>query len=269
MARPLVLDCDTGTDDAIAIMLAALHADLDLLGVCTVFGNDDVAETTANTSRVLADVGCPDVPVLRGSAAPGSASSAAVEWLLERLRRTTSLTLVATGPLTNLAGALSADPSIVEAVDELVVMGGSFGVASAGPVERNIGNDPAAAAAVLSAGFRRLVLVPLDATWQALMGPPEVDALRSLGSVAGALAAGFVSDRISAYASMPLQGRAPVHDPLTVAYLLDPAVVSLAPRCVTVSPDGQTTLADGDPNAHVALACDAARFRSTLLATLA
>lgn len=268
MARRLVLDCDTGTDDAVAIMLAALHADLDLLGVCTVFGNDDVAVTTANTSRVLADIGRPDVPVLRGCASCGSSSSAAVEWLVESLRRTAPLTLVATGPLTNLAAAIREDSSILDSVDELVVMGGNFGVPSAGPVERNTGNDPTAAAAVLSAGFRRLVLVPLDATYQALMGPQDVEALRSSGSVAGPLAAGFVDQRIEAYAPMPLQGRAPVHDPLTVAYLLDPSVVSLEPRCVRVSPDGRTTFADDDPNAVVALSCDAARFRSVLLDTL-
>jgi inosine-uridine nucleoside N-ribohydrolase len=269
MPRPIVLDCDTGTDDAIAIMLAALHPGLELLGVCTVFGNDDVAVTTANTAHVLAQIGCPDVPVVAGSAAAGAASSAAAEWLAASSRRTTSLVLVATGPLTDLAAALTEDPSLVESVDELVVMGGNFGVASAGPVERNMGNDPVAAVAVLSAGFRRLVLVPLDATYQALMGAAEVDALRGLGSVAGSLAAGFVAERMSAYASMPLQGRAPVHDPLTVAYLLDPAVVSLVPARVDVAPDGRTTLADGTPNAQVALSCDAARFRSILLDTLA
>lgn len=269
MPRPIVLDCDTGTDDAIAIMMAALHADLDLLGVCTVFGNHPVAETTANTSRVLADVGRPDVPVVPGSAAPGSVSSVAVDWLVDLLRRTAPLTLVATGPLTNLTAALRQDPSIVDAVDELVVMGGNIDVATAGPVEHNMGNDPAAAAGVLSAGFRRVVLVPLDATYKALMGPAEVDALRGLGTVASSLAAGFLSDRISAYASMPLQGRAPVHDPLTVAYLLDPAVVSLTPQCVRVSPEGRSTFADGDPNCLVALSCDAARFRAILLDTLA
>jgi inosine-uridine nucleoside N-ribohydrolase len=268
MARALVLDCDTGTDDAIAIMLAALAADLDLLGVCTVFGNHSVAETTANTARVLAEIGCSEVPVLRGAAGAASGSSAAVEWLVALLRRTASVTLVATGPLTNVAAALRADPSVVDAVDELLVMGGNFGVAEAGPVERNVGNDPAACAAVLSAGFRRVVLVPLDATYQALMGPPEVDALRGLGSVAGSLAAGFVADRISAYASMPLQGRAPVHDPLTVAYLLDPAVVSLTPARVEVAPDGRTTSVEGTPTAQVALSCDAARFRSVLLEVL-
>ena len=268
MPRPIVLDCDTGTDDAIAIMMAALQDGLDLLGVCTVFGNHPVAETTANTSRVLADVGRPDVPVVPGSAAAGSASSAAVDWLVGHLRRTAPLTLVATGPLTNVAAALRHDASIVDAVDELVVMGGNIGVAAAGPVERNMGNDPAAAATVLSAGFRRVVLVPLDATYQALMGPAEVDALRGLGTVTGALAAGFVSDRISAYASMPLQGRAPVHDPLTVAYLLDPAVVSLTPARVDVAPDGRTTFGTGPANAEVALSCDAARFRSILLDAL-
>lgn len=269
MARRLVLDCDTGTDDAIAIMVAALHPGLDLAGVCSVFGNAPVETTTANSRRVLADVGRAGVPVLPGAAAAGSRTSAAVEWLLALLRRTAEpVTVVATGPLTDLAALVQVDPSVVERVDELVVMGGNFGVAAAGPVERNLGNDPAAAAAVLAAGFRRVVLVPLDATWKALMGAADVEALRSLGSVAGSLAAGFVEERIGAYASMSLHGRAPVHDPLTVAYLLDPTVVALTPAQVVVAPDGRTTLGTGRPNADVALTCDADRFRDLLLATL-
>ncbi|HEU4567408.1 MAG TPA: nucleoside hydrolase [Marmoricola sp.] len=268
MARPVVLDCDTGTDDAVAIMLAARHPALSLLGVCSVFGNAGVEETTANAERVLTALGRADVPVERGSPVAGSASSAAVEWLVALLRRTTEpVTLVATGPLTNLAAALAAEPGLVEAVDELVVMGGTFGVVAAGPVERNLGNDPAAAAAVLSAGFARVVLVPLDATYQALMGPREVAALRALGPI-GELAAGFVAERIEQYASMPLDGRAPVHDPLTVAYLVDPAVVSLTAARVEVAVDGRTTLGTGPVNALVATSCDAARFRAFLLTTL-
>lgn len=270
MPRPVVLDCDTGTDDAVAIMMAALHPALELLGVCCVFGNHPVEQTTANTRRVLAAIGCGEVPVLPGAPAAGAEESTAVDWLVALLRRTPEpVTVVATGPLTDIAAALRRDPTLVQAVEELVVMGGNFTVEVAGPVERNTGNDPAALATVLAAGLRRLVLVPLDATYQAPMGAAEISALRALGTPAATLAAGCVEERIEVYRSVPgMDGRAPVHDPLTIGHLLDPAVVQLSPRRVAVDRTGRTSLVDGAANALVALGCDAARFRDLLLRTL-
>jgi hypothetical protein len=156
--RKLILDVDTGTDDAVAIMFAALHPGLDLIGVTTVNGNVPVAGTTDNTLRVLDVIGRSDIPVYPGLAhpiarrgfpgrlhfgkdtvndmhgialpLPEAHSTAqpvsAVEYLVETLRATTSpMTLVAVGPLSNIATALAVDPSIRDAVDELVIMGGA------------------------------------------------------------------------------------------------------------------------------------------------
>ena len=269
--RRVVLDCDTGTDDAIALMLAALAPALDLLGVTTVFGNHPVEQTTANTQEVVDLLGV-DVPVVRGLAAAGPGGAPAVDWLVSTLSPG-GVTLVATGPLSNVAAAVAAQPGLVDAVDELVVMGGTRDITtSVTPyAERNVWNDPEAADAVLRAGFRRLTMVMLDATYQALLGPDDVAALRALGTPAATAAAGYVEERIADYADLPeLDGRAPVHDPLTIAVLLDPAVVSLVDAHVTVELDdperrGQTEVDEsGVPNARVALVCDRPRFLALL-----
>ena len=286
--RPLILDCDTGADDAVALMLAATHPSLDLLGVTTVWGNHRVAETTANTRRVLAGIGRPDVPVHPGLDGPFIAQRRAdevlaVDWLLRALRSAPSpVTLVQTGPLSNLARAIAEQPALVDRVEELVIMGGSHAVGNVTPsAERNVWNDAPAASAVLAAGFRRLVLIPLDATHQVPLTAQHADELALLGTAAGRLAAGFVRERLASYAQHPdFGGRsAPVHDALTVAYLLDPAVVSLRHVHVAVETAGELTYGrtvldllgtTGElPNAHVALGADPVRFFRLLRATFA
>ncbi len=307
-ARPVVLDCDTGTDDAVAIMLAALHPALDLLGVTTVHGNLPVEHTTDNTLRVLDHVGRADVPVHRGADRPLRAAddqletdphlpphlplppssrtpgvAPAVEWLVETLRAATRpVTLVATGPLTNLAGLLAADPTVPEAVDEVVLMGGSHAVQNVTPAaERNIRADAAAADAVLRGGFRRLVMVTLDATHQALLDDRDCARLRALGTPAGTAAADLVQERVVRYAGTTTRhGRpaAPVHDPVAVAYLIDPRVVRLRHLHVDVDTRpgpayGRTRLdldgtTDRPANAHVALGADRDRFLGLLESTL-
>ena len=303
-ARPVVLDCDTGTDDAVAIMLAALHPGLDLLGVTTVWGNLDVAHTTDNTLRVLDHVGRSDVPVHRGAGRPLLAADAverarplpphlplppstraadampAVDWLVETLRAATRpVTLVPTGPLTNVALALAADPGIVDAVDQVVLMGGSHTIPNATPyAERNVWGDAVAADTVLRAGFRRLVMVTLDATHQAALDRDDCDRVRALGTPASVAAADLVEERIERYAGPDAPRAAPVHDPLTVAYLVDPDVLGLRHLHVAVqTADGPTygrTVIDVDgvtgrtPNAHVALSAHHDRFLDVLVALL-
>ena len=303
--RRIILDCDTGSDDAIAIMLAVLHPDLDLLGVTTVWGNAPVEVTTENTRRVLAYVGRADVPVLRGAAGPrrpppplpeqdhrprhldlapatGPVRTGTVlDWLAETLHASTDpVTVVATGPLTNLAEAVAKRPQLVEEVGEVVVMGGSRtrpGVTSS--AERNFYNDAPAARAVLGAGFRRLVLVTLDATYEAALDEEDAHTLGALDTPAGTLAAALLGERIGDYARVPgLAGRAaPVHDPLAVASLVDPAVVGLRPAHVTVEVDDPATRGRsvidldraGTPTALVALTADRDRYVDLLTTTFA
>ena len=304
MPRRVVLDCDTGSDDAIAIMLAAARPELDLTAVTAVWGNHAVAHTADNSRRVLDLIGREDIPVYAGRdspidpppGAPASQRSPepavlplptatqhvesqdAVEWLVETARAATDrFTLVPTGSLTNVAAAVAADPAFAEAVDELVVMGGVIERDGLLPdIETNVGNDPEAAQRVLAAGFARVVLVPLDATYRASVTAEQCVTLRTVGR-AGAVAADFIEQRIERYRTLPaMNGRAaaPVHDALTIAYLVDPTLVTLQRASVRVhtgdSPTrGRTDVTLGTGDAQVAVDADAARFFTLLRDSLA
>ena len=213
--RPLILDVDTGTDDAVAVMAAALHPDLDLVGVTTVNGNVPVENCTDNTLRVLDLIGRSDVAVHEGLARPivragfpapkryergsekdmhgltlplpdphsSKSPTSAVEYLVETLRAvTTPVTLVPVGPLSNIAAALAVEPRITEAVDEVVIMGGGHDYGNETPsAEFNIWADPEAADVVFAAPWQRLTLVPLDATHRALVSRADCEAFEALG----------------------------------------------------------------------------------------
>jgi len=313
MGRKVILDVDTGTDDAVAIMFAALHPDLDLIGVTTVTGNLPIEYTTDNTLRVLDWIGRPDVPVYRGLSQPiarrgrlaeihaardspqdGHGNSlpipptelaqqqvGAVEYLVETLRSTTEqLTLVAVGPLSNIATALAIVPSLVEAVEELVVMGGNHAIGNVtASAEFNIWVDPEAANVVLSAGFEHLTLVPLDATYQALFTRGNCAELERLGTPAGVAAARFIGRRLDAEARTTTATATPVHDVMCPAYIVRPEVIIT--RHLHVVVDTASPLTVGRtvmdlrpdttvvPNAHVALQADGAALLDLLMETFA
>lgn len=311
MPRSIILDVDTGTDDAIAIMMAALSPDLDLVACTTVWGNRPVKYTTDNTLRVLDYINRSDVPVYRGLDAPFGPISVpqttatddhsggkmhpkeldlppatsvaqeqgAVQWLVETLRaRTEPITLVPVGPLSNIAAAITLDPSIVDKVDELVIMGGAHAFGNATPsAESNIWHDPVAADVVFKAGFRRIVLVPLDATHDALVTGAQATELEALGTPAGAATAVCIQQRIVAHdESQPqaIPDSAPIHDAVCIAYLLDPAVLPLEHLHVGIETTGVRTFGRTvidvrhrgyeAPNAFVALTADADAFYRVL-----
>ncbi|TDB73191.1 nucleoside hydrolase [Micromonospora sp. KC723] len=316
MSRKTILDVDTGTDDAVAILVAALHPDLDLIGVTTVSGNVPVENTTDNTLRVLDLINRSDIPVFPGLAHPiarrgfpgqrhftpgtkgdmhgislplpeartAAQSTSAVEYLLETLRRTTEqLTLVAVGPLSNIATAATIDPSIRDAVDDLVVMGGAHAHGNVtASAEFNVWADPEAANMVFSAGFPRLTLVTLDATHQALITRKDCATFAALETPAGHAAADLISRRIDAYSAnhgARIAETAPVHDAVCVAYLLRPDIVTTRHLHVTVDTTGPVTVgrtvfdmrpnATGTPNAHVAFTADARMLVGLLVETWA
>jgi inosine-uridine nucleoside N-ribohydrolase len=299
MTTPVILDCDTGTDDAVAIMAAALHPDLTLLGVTTVWGNHDVRYTTDNTLRVLDHIGRGDVPVHAGRnepfrpresplpsgrddlpstldlPAPRSAArtSDAVGWLVETLRAADDpVTLVPTGSLTNIAAAIEAAPDIVGAVRRVVALAGTHLEPGVRPlVERNVWCDPEAAAYVAAAGFDDLTFVGMDATFAAALDAADADRLTSLGTPAGEAAGRFQRQRIEVYGGRS----APLHDPLAVAALLDEGVVRTEPAAVAVELDpgptyGRTAYELGaeHPTVRVALDADRSRFLTFLCEAL-
>ena len=187
MARKLILDVDTGTDDAVAVMLAALHPALDLIGCTTVNGNIPVQSCTDNTLRVLDQIGRSGIPVYEGLSRPlvrldfpvprrerdhsgkyhldalpvpppisEKQEVGAVEFLIETYRAATQeIVLVPVGPLTNIAAALALDAGFAERVPEIVIMGGAppRSATCTAAAEFNIWADPEAAAMVFGASF--------------------------------------------------------------------------------------------------------------------
>ncbi|HEX2470418.1 MAG TPA: nucleoside hydrolase [Candidatus Limnocylindrales bacterium] len=275
--RKLILDVDTGTDDAIALMLAALHPAIELIAATTVNGNNPVAHCTDNTLRVF-DLLSVDVPVFEGAATPlvrddfpipravlhrdGSMhprelpippprsvkqTQRAVEFLVETyMAATDPITLVPVGPLTNIATAVRLEPRIVDRIPQTVIMGGAHESGNTTPsAEFNIWADPEAARIVLSAGLADLTLVPLDATHQALVSADDCVRLRATGTPAGMAAAAIIEGRIAAYDDlqpMDVSGAAPVHDALCIAYLVDPEVVRGRRVHVDVETRGELTI---------------------------
>ena len=231
MPKKLILDVDTGTDDAVALMLAALHPDLELVAATTVNGNNPVANCTDNTLRVfdLLERGHPG-PRRGGEpagarrfpdpardpapgrehartraadprAALGQAVPASGGFLVETyMAATEPITLVPVGPLTNIALAIKLEPRIVERIPATVIMGGAHASGNTTPAaEFNIWVDPEAARVVFGAGLANVTLVPLDATHKALVSSEDCVRLRALGTPAGDAAAAFIEGRIAAY----------------------------------------------------------------------
>jgi inosine-uridine nucleoside N-ribohydrolase len=273
----LILDVDTGTDDAIALMLAALHPDIDLIGATTVAGNNPVAYCTDNTLRVFDLLGV-RVPVYEGAARPlirddfpiprailhaaGSMhglelpiprprsvkqAASAVDFLVETyLAATDEIVLMPVGPLTNLALAIRREPRIVARIPRVIVMGGAHEAGNTTPsAEFNVWADPEAARIVFGAGLGDLTLIPLDATHRALVSASDLERLRALGTPAAMAAATIIEDRIAAYDDlqpMETSRTAPVHDALCVAYLVDPAFVTGRRVHVDVETTGELTV---------------------------
>lgn len=312
MKRKLILDVDTGTDDAVAVMAAALHPGLDLVACTTVNGNVAVHHCTDNTLRALDFIGRSQVPVHEGLARPivrmdqpipreqqnkgrihgtelpippatsRKQATGAVEFLIETYRQATEeIVLVPVGPLSNIAAALALDAKFVARVPEIVIMGGGHEIGNVTPsAEFNVWADPEAAAAVFAAGFRKITLVPLDATHQALVSWEQAERLEALGTPAGIAAARFTKQRIEGYDDtqpMAIRHAAPVHDAVCVNFLVQPEVIATRHLHVAVETRGDLTLgrtvidvhgrSRKAPNCHVALKADAAIFNAFLYET--
>ncbi|HUG29388.1 MAG TPA: nucleoside hydrolase [Candidatus Limnocylindria bacterium] len=260
MPTKVILDVDTGTDDAVALMVAALSPDIDLIGATTVNGNTLVHNCTENTLRVFDWIGLPSIPVHQGmdrplartqmeqlnpakrihgdllDLPPAAAGATvgpkhAVDWLIETyLASNGDIVLCPVGPLTNVATAIQKEPRILEKIPEIVIMGGAHDHGNSTPsAEFNIWLDPEGARIVVNCG-RPIRMIPLDATHRALVSTEDAGRLRALGTPAGEAAARFVLKRIDGYDAtqrMPHRaGAAPVHDALAVCAIIDPSVVT-------------------------------------------
>ena len=279
MAQKVILDVDTGTDDAVALMFAALHPDLELVGATTVNGNVPVEMCTENSLRVFDHIGVSvpvyegvrkpiardDFPVPRGDILSSHAvhggyldippatskkePTGAIDFLIETYRAATDeIILVPVGPLSNIATALAREPRLKDQIPELMIMGGANRYGNVTPrAEFNVWADPEAARAVVNSGVRKVTMVPLDATHAALVSLEDCKALRELGTPAGDAAATFTERRIQGYdITQPMNrpGAAPVHDALAVASVVDRSVITTHHLNVDVETQGELTVGE-------------------------
>jgi inosine-uridine nucleoside N-ribohydrolase len=296
---PIVLDCDPGHDDAIALLLALASPELEVRGVTTVAGNQTLEKTTANALRVLELAGRTDVPVAAGADRPlvrdprvaaevhgdtgldgadlpapttRPVEASAVELLAELVP---GAVLVAVGPLTNVALLLATHPEARP--ERVVIMGGAIAEGNVTPAaEFNIWADPEAARRVFASGLD-VTMIGLDVTHRALVTDADAERLRGAGRVGRAVAGllGFYSafhDRVYGF------GGSPIHDAVAVAQVIRPALLE-TPR-LNVEIETESELCRGrtvvdlwrrtgrEPNANVAVGIDADGFLDLLLGRL-
>jgi purine nucleosidase len=294
MTRPLLIDTDPGIDDALALLLAWGSPEVAVEALTVVAGNVSLALGTTNARRLI-DLRRPSpTPTLAAGAAQplarplvtadhyhghdglgglddwppvtARAIAPAVETLLDVTRRQGSaLTLIALGPLTNLALALEREPGLLARPGRVVVMAGAVDVPGnvTPEAEFNVHVDPEAAARVLAAA-RTIDLVPLDATRQALLERAQMEA--ALARRPGPLAARVLA--LSAYAFGRERGRMTLHDPLAVGLAVDPTLAEWESLRIDVGADGRTRRVAGAANCRVARRVDRARFLAMFLERL-
>lgn len=305
MVTPVIIDTDPGIDDALALMLAFASPELDVRAVTTVGGNTGLQHTTANALNLLHLLGRDDVPVGAGAATPlVRADSApdptthgedgfggvrlpaapreadersAVELMVDVITGSAEpVTLVALGPLTNVAVLVAAFPHVATRLERIVIMGGGARVIGnmTPAAEFNVWFDPEAAARVLAAGIP-VTMVGLDVTHRALTAPVDWDALRTDGGRVAEAVLAMVDFYTEYYRRVAGTSSTAQHDSLAVAAVIDPSLVSTRHLFVDVECAGTLTrgmtvvdvddVAKATPNVDVALEVDAAAFNRLLV----
>lgn len=257
--KKIILDCDPGHDDAVAILLALGNPEIDLIGVTTVGGNQSLDKVTYNARAVLEKAHATHIPVYAGCARPILRSQEvaasihgesgldgvelpvptrpledmhAVNYIIKTIMESDpqTITLVPTGPLTNIALACRLEPCIVERVKEVVLMGGGYHRGNWSAVaEFNIKVDPEAAHIVFNEPWP-LTMVGLDLTHQALCTPAVQKRIEEIDTPLAHFVSGLMDSFRKAYQDNQDFQDPPVHDPCTIAYLIDSAVVQTR-RC--------------------------------------
>jgi pyrimidine-specific ribonucleoside hydrolase len=299
---PIILDCDPGHDDAIALLLAVASPEVELIGVTTVAGNQTVDKTTNNALRILELAGRSDIPVYRGADRPfirpqdvaahvhgesgldgpdlpqpstREQDMHAVDYLAQEIRaRNGKVTLIPTGPMTNIGLLFALHPEARP--DRIVLMGGAIGEGNRTPAaEFNIWADPEAAQRLFLEGLDT-TMVGLDVTHRALITDAHTESMRGAGRVGKA-----VAELMDFYARFhksrypDLEG-SPMHDPVCVAHVIDPSLMTVLDAHIEVDcsggPSWGRTNVDwrkrehfGEPNAKVGVDIDGERFAQLIV----
>ncbi|TDW21773.1 nucleoside hydrolase [Kribbella kalugense] len=305
MPTPLVLDCDPGHDDAMAILLAVADPAVDLLAVTTVAGNQTVDKCTLNARRVLSLAGASGIPVARGADRPlvrrlriaddvhgqtgldgplftdepsvPESPYSAHEVLVDVLR-TRSVTIVATGALTNIARLLSEEPGLAANITEIVWMGGSTDRGNIAPLaEANAYVDPDAADLVVRSGVP-FTMCGLNVTHQALVTEEVLERFDRIGTPLARVCSEWMTFFASTYRDLFGFEAPPLHDPAAVARVIDPAIVRCIEANLVIETQGEwtsgATVVDLDgytgrpANARIAVELDQDAFWDRIVAAV-
>ncbi|HBZ9028848.1 TPA: pyrimidine-specific ribonucleoside hydrolase RihA [Raoultella ornithinolytica] len=308
MALPIILDCDPGHDDAIAMVLALASPELDVKAITASAGNQTPDKTLRNVLRMLTLQGRQDIPVAGGARKPlmreliiaenvhgesgldGPAlpepdftpqACTAVELMAKTLRESPQpVTIVATGPQTNVALLLNSHPELHDKIARIVLMGGAMVLGNWQPAaEFNIYVDPEAAEIVFQSGIP-VVMAGLDVTHRAQIHGLDIERFRQVGNPVATIVAELL-DFFMEYHKDAKWGftGAPLHDPCTIAWLLKPELFTSVERWVGVETQGKYTqgmtvvdyyfLTGKQPNTTVLLDIDRERFVDLLVERLA
>ncbi|MFU2169737.1 pyrimidine-specific ribonucleoside hydrolase RihA [Klebsiella grimontii] len=308
MALPVIIDCDPGHDDAIALVLALASPELDVKAVTSSAGNQTPDKTLRNALRMLTLLKRPDIPVAGGALKPlmreliiadnvhgesgldgpalpepgfAAQSCTAVELMANILRDSVEpVTIVATGPQTNVALLLNSHPELHAKIERIVIMGGAMVLGNWQPaVEFNIYVDPEAAEIVFQSGLP-VVMAGLDVTHKAQIHVEDIERFRRIGNPISTIVAELL-DFFLEYHKDEKWGfvGAPLHDPCTIAWLLKPEMFTTVERWVGVETQGKYTqgmtvvdfynLTGKQPNATVMLDVDRQAFVDLLAERLA
>lgn len=296
--KRLILDLDTGVDDALALAYALGSPEVELVGVVCTYGNVTMRTAVRNTAALLELLGHPEVPVFAGAdralvaeapfappaavkrihgsnglgdqsisgwcrCAPGDGTAFMRAQVGCAAEDGVELLYVPTGPLTDLAHALGAIPGLADALGRVTFMGGALVVpGNVTPcAEANVANDPAAADAVLRGGLLTR-MVGLDVTHQVVLKREDTAAWRELGTPAGRFFADVADHYIAVYEeNNPYLGGCALHDPLAVAAAIDPSLVGCLPANLRVDLEGVTrgrTVCDPERLCDVKKTCEVA-----------
>lgn len=298
---PIVLDCDPGHDDAIALLLAHTSPKLKILGITTSCGNQTVEKTTRNALRICTLLGIAP-PLARGCARPlveppmnapsvhgesgldgpalpepnfAPVPQSAVALTARLLRESPEkVTLVSTGPMTNTAALLLAHPELKDKIARISLMGGGIAHGNWTPAaEFNILADPEAAQIVFSSGLP-ILMAGLDVTEQALIYPEDIVRIRALGNPVASVVADWLDFFSIFHRNLGYTG-APLHDPVAVAALIAPELFDIRPMHVEIETEGEfcrgATVGDpwGTPNVQCVMGLDREAFADLLVRSIA
>jgi purine nucleosidase len=270
MARQIILDCDPGHDDAIAMMLAAGDPRIELIALTTVAGNQTLVKVTRNAGAVARVAGIRDIPFAAGADRPlvrdqitagdihgesgldgpdlpeasleldhRHAADVIIDEVLKREPNT--VTLVPIGPLTNIALAVRKQPQLVDRVAEVVLMGGGYHGGNRTPTaEFNTLADPEAAHIVFNQAWQ-VTMVGLDLTHQARATPDVLRRIDELNTGPSRFVGKLLEFYSRAYRADRGIGDPPVHDPCAVARVIDPTIVATTPTPIDIELTGTLT----------------------------